>query len=757
MQLRLKIRQAIQYQVATYTAGYYSGNNPSDLSFNIGTLPVIRQWPGYGNFIDITDYVSNLSALKLTWTTERDISGSVTPGVTQQKKSASGSITFEGDAFRYLKSWLIDDVSAPLNSVDVQIEHVGCGIYENYAIKSTDLQWCEGAVCTFDVTLKQKDEPTACIMRTLIGQDAGNGWFTEGNGSVKKHPRFSYCSEIRPNGMMVVQWFNMAVFTMFLITFVAPLILAWNSLVAIIKAIIKVVNTVGGHISTKMNYITFGDLKDAWGPQFVESAGCGREHPAPLIRDYISNVCSICGINVDETTADIFFAKSITIQTSDKNRAGSNNGVITVENPHYNACYLFPQTKRGIRRFGNFGFSALFGHTEPNTTDYWIQDNAPLLALDMFLDQLAGLYNAGWMIKSINQGGQLVPHLYFKRKDFFTEGPGNYIFDFTENGTDRPKILQGICYDWNGKTTPAYCEGIYAKDALDPCGNEACSQMNDIVSFGDIDNNPTFGGFLDKTVQFGATKFRLDGASTDYVFDAMQVVVNAQLLTGFMFGFMRDFVYPFIQQYADYALLMKDETCTLPKVLIWDGESYDNARCKAFYYGHSVAGTEPPINPVYNSGHQLWSDKHKINNFVIGSNLSLAKAKANPTGRYKVQSLGATVADQPSRVINYPMSFDTGYYDTLWDWFHWIDDPKLKPVLNQNWTVKIDLCCDDLQAQDNAGNRRLGVFNNASQIALGEKVKMPMQYYPEGIITEITISYDTSDTYGQYIELKGTV
>lgn len=756
MQLRIKIKQAFQYQATTGSQGYYQGGNPQALQFVAGGLPAQRQWPNYGSYLDVTNDASNLTKLKLTWTTERDNAGTVVPGAFQPKKSSSGSLTFEADAYKYLRSWLVDDVSAPLNSVDVSIEHAGCGVYENYAIKATDLRWCEDAQCSFDVTLKQKDEPLSCIQRTLITNDH-LGWFREGDTITKKHPRFSYCNEIRPNGTLVVQWFNMAVFSMFLITFITPLIIFWNSLVAIIKAIIAIINKLGGNVSTNLDYITFDDIKDSWSRLFVESAGCGREHPAPLIRDYIENVCRYCNIKVDATTADIFFASNITVQTSNPNRPDSSNGIIAVDNPHYNACYLFPQTKRGVRRFGNFGLGALFGYTEANTTDYWIADNAPLLTLDMFLDQLKSLYNAEWMIKSINQGGQLVPYLYFKRKDFFVQGSGNYVYDFTMNSADRMKIVEGICYEWNGKTTPAYCQGIYEADAADTCGNEARSQTNDIVSFGNVDDNPTFGGVLDKTLQFGAAKFRLDGASTDYIFDAMQVVVNSQLLTGFMAGFMRDIVYPAIEQYADYALLLRDETCTLPKILIWDGASFENAKCRKYYYGHVNAGPEPYVNPQYNKTNTGWSAKHPPSIFVIGSHISLSKAKANPTGIYRVQTLGQIIAEQPARVVNYPMSFDTGYYDTLWDWFHWIDDPTLNPVLNQRWSVKLELCCDDLKVYDDNGKKRLGVFNDASQIALGEKVKLPAKYYPDGRITEITVSYDTSDTYGQYVELKGTV
>ena len=173
------------------------------------------------------------------------------------------------------------------------------------------------------------------------------------------------------------------------------------------------------------------------------------------------------------------------------------------------------------------------------------------------------------------------------------------------------------------------------------------------------------------------------------------------------------------------------------------------------------AWVEPACNPKFNkdvNGNLVaWSDEHahKPKTYTAGTAINLNKF---PDGFYTVNDwspfAGKQIAQQPAMLVNYPMYFEPGYYDTLWDWFHWIDDPKLKPVLNQNWTAKIDLCCEDLQAEAN-GTRKLGVFNDAAGIALGEKVKLPFRFYPDGVITEIEVSYDPTDNLGQYIQLKG--
>lgn len=770
MQLKLLIKQSDTFNKAGaqiyYDVPSWKAYTPMNLDAMTGALmPLSRRWPSYGSYIDITNDTSNLYKLKLTWTSERDNAGFVLSGSVNQKKSASGTLSIEGDAYQLLKKWLIDDISAPLNSVDIKIVHEGCGEYLGYTIKSTDLTWCENSICSFDVTLKQKDEALNCIRSTMIADNYAHR-FEDGNGISIKHPRFSYCNEIRPNGMLVVQWFNMAVMTMFLITFMMPFIIVYNtvivptvnSIIWVLHKIEDALNAIPGvnvsfNIPNYLDPISAGDIKDAIAQMFLEAAGCGRLHPAPLIRTYIDNVCEKCGVKVDADSAPIFYAQQMQVQSSD-GKAGWR------ENPHYMACYFNAPVKRGIRRYRNLGIGALIGYSDLNMDDYYIQDNRPLHTLDTFLDELKGLYNAEWRIKTITKNGRTEPYLFFQRKDYYTGAQSGYIYDFSENSADRTKLLKGICYEWNERKTPAYVEGIYEADALDSCANEAKNQMNGFVSFGNVDANPTFEGKMDKKVAFGATKFRLDGASTDYIFDALQVIINSQLLTGFMLGFAKDIIYPPVHDYADYALLLKDETCTLPKVLIWEpGSGVDNAMCQRHFYAHHDYGTEPYINYSYNQGmpgHQDWSDlfKHKPNTFVIGSSLTFS---GHPVGRYLVQDIfHIKVADRPAMLVNYPMYFEPGYIDTLWDWFHWIDDPLKCPVLNQNWTAMIDLCCEDLQ-EDVNGKRRLGVLNDASGIALSEKVKLPVPYYGEGTITEIEVSYDPGDEYGQYIKIKGTV
>lgn len=746
MELKIFIRQLVLKDKLGNEQ--HIGGMPPKLIYTQGKLPQHRQFPSYGQYLNVTSSASDLYKLKLTWTQERTAQGLPTVGESNLKKAASGSITFEGEGYKYLRAWLVDDVSAPLNTIEVKIHHNPGDEYIDWVIKATDISWCDGELCTFDVSLKQKDEVLTCIKNTWIADD-WQGWFgtTSRPSAGKRHPRFSYCNEIRPNGMLITLWWTMTQLMsilgptmLMLATIINPTILLIVSVLSIINGAIKFINTLGGNINTlddeidklKKHKIDYKDIKEIFGNFFLESGGCGREHPAPLIRDYIDNVCKKCGVHVDGNTVPVFFSQSILIETSADRQEGK--GAQLRDNLHYNACYFNGVVDKGIRRFDELN---IFNGAVKNTTDWWLPGNAPLLTLDALLDQLKTVYNAEWRVENNT--------LYFNRKDSWLDN--NPTFDLA--GADKNRLLQGICYEWDETKTPLYAQGLYAIDPADVCGNNACNQMNGYASFGSIDVNPMLDGVLDKTTQFGATKFRLDGASTDYLFDAMQQVINTTLITGSVWttplfatvnGFFRD--------YANYALLLKQETAAMPKILIWDGQSYENAKCiKPYHSSVSLGRPTPAPNVKYNSHARLWEHVHEPQTKVSGRKLV---PPPQPHGAYEVRGLfGSLVTLQAAQLVNYPMYFEPGYRDTLWDWFHWIDDPNENPKRHLKFTARLELC-DDILA-------RVKPFNDAAGIIVGQKIKLPLNYINEGRITEVEISYDITADTGPYVQLKGIV
>lgn len=702
----------------------YTGLNTATLKPIKGTVPQ-SQW------LDVTDSVANIDSLQLTWTVERDGMGNVTSNKFNKPKSASGTLQFEDKAYWFIRDWIQNHIAAPLNAIDVKIEHVGCGVYSDLIIKPSQIQWCEDGTCLYEVTLQQKDESYHCIQKTLI-HDNWQGWFH--THTQKQHPRFLYCNEGRPIGWLVALWYISTILFIFMFS-LTPIIWSIQVIINVIKTIIDAISWIFGGSPNFGDNWTFFDPTKIMFSFYTESSGCGFNHPAPLIRDFITNVCDKCGVKVDAISAPIFFSETLNIDTSSERE----QGIKTRSNPYFNACYLPPTINRGYRRFKH-----LFGK-EKNPVYYWNEANAPILSLDMFLDEIKGVFNAEWRLQT-DASGQ--PVLYFWRRDWFTNG--KILYDFTKE-EDRLKILKGMCFSWNENTLPAYINGLYSDDAKDSAGNQAKRFMNDMIGIGSKTNNVLFEGNLEKMQQVGATKFRLDGVDTDYLMSATNTLDNLSITAPLMVDAINNLIIKKTLQQFDYALLLSDDFNGLGKILIWDVESGTEDAFAINTVGAATPNNEiivgnndlymnaPLPNPVYNTEQKWFSEIHDIrtNTSNIGSQ--------NIEGvQYHV--VGWT---KQARLINYPMYFSSKFKDNLYDWFHWIDDPNVKPSMNLIWDCQIDLCCPDLQ--------KLGVFDGAGRLQLLERVKVPNPYYSDGLLTEITVNYSSDDEYGKYIELKGTV
>lgn len=773
----------------------YTGTNPTSLSAVAGTIDT--------TWNDFTDYVDGLQDVELEWSSSVDDSGFVQFDAFTQTKGVSGSLSFERDAYDFLKNYLIDDVSAPLNQVEVQITDTNCGNYIGYVITSKQLQWCEyNTTCVFNISLKQLDDYTQCFQRTTIA-DNWQGWFQDEpvdltTGTVKKHPRFSYCIEKRPNWILVILWFlttllaviYTVVYTVFypILLVIALIEVVINTLTDILDLIIGVINTIIDAVNTLPGisiahipiiphlfspttptspisvYLNFANI-------MIEAGGCGREHPAPLVRDYILNVCNKCGIAVDATTADLFFAPMLNITHSDG--ALHNN-----PNPYYNACYFFPQVKRGVRRFRTIDI--LSGFSDPDTTTYYIPDNAPVLSGEDFLNEITPQFNHLWRIQVISG----IPTLFIKRKDYWNDNV--YIYDFSSGGADRGKIVEGICYEQTDYTLPAYCDFLYADDAADKCGVEADGFYNgtQLVNFGNNIINPLFTGKIDKMGKYAAVHFNCDGVTTNYLYDALQVTLTLNRVDPFALPLANQ-VGSLIEQYANYKVLLQSETTSAPKILIWDGDT-DNPSAPNYLNATAIrdkiniAGTvytigysgypgivpgisTPPINTLYptqvpDTGGTTfvpasipsaiaWEVNHPPQTHVEG-----AAGLPSPAGVYEVYDiLLSGLFPAAAILVNYPMYFEPHYLNTLWDWFHFIDDPNRVPRLGKTWNLKIPLCCEDVT--------KLGLVNGTNTAALAKTVLLDTQFYNIGRITDIKVGYKTGDQNGtgQYIQISGVI
>ncbi len=235
MQLRFYIRQH-QYVNLQGNPIIFTGSSPNTLMPTSGTVDNV--WH------DFSKDVINLDKISLQWTVERDSSGGLVSGKFEPKKAASGVIKIDGEAYRYVRAWLIDNIAAPFNSIEVKIEDTTCGYFEAYQIKATQVAWCETQVCEFELTLKQIDDAYRCIQKTVVS-DNWQGWFQKEPKHGKKHPRFSYCNEMRPNGMLVVAWWFLAMMGIVFAPLIVVMVALVNAFTAVINAIVWLLSMLG--------------------------------------------------------------------------------------------------------------------------------------------------------------------------------------------------------------------------------------------------------------------------------------------------------------------------------------------------------------------------------------------------------------------------------------------------------------------------------------------------------------------------------
>jgi hypothetical protein len=257
-------------------------------------------------------------------------------------------------------------------------------------------------------------------------------------------------------------------------------------------------------------------------------SGCLRAFPAPFISTYIDNVCTLCGLTTDATTNPIIHDTQNPLNPS-------------LPNPYYYATYLTAFTKQGV---------------PVNGTQSYIPTNQPSQTLDKFLSQIKEVWNARWFIHNSK--------VYFHRKDLI----GDLIWgttpalDFT--GHDAKKIIQGVCFSWNGDGKIKRIYMAYEKDAIDAVGNESLSRFNG--EFIEPSTNPNYTEPVEVRIEsVGSTSFVNDGIDSGY--DAL-------------------FQSTFIPQSAyQKALKTTTDTTNLAKIIVYDPTTpIQDARSVVGYY-----------------------------------------------------------------------------------------------------------------------------------------------------------------------------
>ena len=710
------------------------GNTPANVGVQGGTIP-------NNNWVDITGDVEEPESLSITFTESRDDNGMVSqkPGVRFYKKAATGNFSITGDAYKYVYDWVYGSPTSLYNSFSLRVEDVGCGFYDELTIGRNSIVFCENNVCRFDMVVRQEDEVFHCIQKTLIS-DNWQGWFQEQPLGGKQYPRFSYCNEPKQSLATMLIWF----------VFINVIVGSGSGILVVLATIINpIIAVINVFANPNINYINPFKTPTYLITLMFESAGCGREHTAPFIRDYIKNVCDKCGVDVDATTAPAFFATHLTMSTAS---GGINNEV----NPHYNATWMHPKYKRGVRRYKDLW--AMATYQDPDTTTFFQTSNAPQYALSDFLDMIKGVYNSEWRIRKVN-GKET---LFFLRKDWFLQG--QYVYNFQHGSPDRDKIIQGVCFEPTELKYPAYIDGIFKLDLAEQGNVEVLEAYNGkAYNFGQLtEKNTLYEGSATEVTQYVApTKFALDGSDNDYIYDSFQLALNSawghislwMITNPFALSGLDQLakdMSDFIKKYVNNAIYLQGDVVDTGRIIIWDGNSMLNARAMRLHSGvMSSASTKPMPTPLqpYNANSEPFDKMHPRQTKVRGLGGTFGTQTPNA---FEVRFAGMNVyLKEPCELPNTPMYFNAGFQGGLWDWWWFIEDPRHMQKMGLKWSVEIENCCDD--------RSHLNVYTHSGTLKLGYTVKLPLPYINTGVIEEIEINYKPKKDEGRIIRLSGTV
>ena len=406
--------------------------------------------------------------------------------------SFTGDITFTGKEYTYLYGKLVTDPNALTNTVTLKFVNDCCSTPQirEFFINHESLLWCENT-CNITGTSIEKslaNDQYTCLKNVLI-------WDDRYGFKNKQHPRMSYCNELRPNWMgdlMII--LTLALYTAFLtmgpvLALIALIIDGINLIIQINNNIIDAINSLGGSLDHVDPIDLDGDPSTTTFQQFsnwIDSllalgVGCGRKHPSPLVRDYIDNICKVCGITWDSSIL--------------KNP----------NNEYYNLVYVNCPIDKGV--------------VEADNTTFWVDANAPILSGLQFLDQMCIPFNAKFEIQNSN--------LTFERKDFFV--PKTPWLDLTTY--DTKKVIS-VCWNWSRKNRYSYANLRYQKDAINTVGNEAVDRWGDVIEWNPAASySPLQKGAYEPLMPFAACRFRDDGIDRDILtFYEDQPTINTLIL-----------------------------------------------------------------------------------------------------------------------------------------------------------------------------------------------------------------------------------
>ena len=469
--------------------------------------------------------------------------------------SFTGDLVFYGADYDYLFARLVTDANAITNQVELKFVDDCCNQKEfKFWIRAETLKWCENT-CNLTAAAVEATDAQAqlnCLKNTMIYDD----WNVNDPFTQRQHPRMAYCNELRPDWLHdVLIILTIATWTSFLT--IGPILIVIATMIVIINFIIGINNTIIGVLNTlpgvSINTVNPIDIDgDASTNAYAEFDN--------WVRKLLANSFG-CGRKhpsplVREYAKNVCGKCGLTFQSSILNNPSGT---------YYNLVYHNAPIDKGL--------------DPTDTSTYWIDKNKPLLNGTSFFNKIKQPFNADWRI----QNNKLV----FERRDYFV--PTAPWLDLTTLPSSR--LAKPVCWNWTNKPRYSYGNFYYQKDAVNWVGGEASDRWGDIVEW----NNPYSPLQKDEfkpLIEFSPCRFRNDGIDRDVLstYDDLPTI------------------HGLIAPYNN-AILLNSHTCYLPMLLLWDGDSVDNAKvngANAFFAG--LAGP----NEFYN--YHMWIKEGYPNN-----------------------------------------------------------------------------------------------------------------------------------------------
>jgi hypothetical protein len=464
------------------------------------------------NNVLITGRVDGVSNFEITLRRDDDAG--------KTARSFTSELTFYDDGYNIIKTQLIDDVNGFGKKVDVKIYDDCCSVpvFEGY-IRGDAIDWCEPA-CSVTANVVEIDDAYSCLESRVI--NLKNSALTSDRDWID----VPYCIEHRPKFVQII----ISILLALIGNIISFVLFPFFILIVLLSGIFYVLCSIVCFLpltdctqddcdeSQLSPTSILATLEDAVNDTIGFFDTCNRKHPSGLLRSYIINTCSLCGLN---------FQSSILNQPS---------------SIYYNTLLWSAPVEKGIL------------NTLPSGG--LIEQNKPIETLQTLFDNvLKPTFNGDYQIS----GNTLI----FERRDFFQS---------TTTWIDAEQMLNNgniidnqICYSWIDRERWAFGRFEYSMDALDIIGNEAKLRFNDIVEW-NIPFNVTQSGQYQNILPVAMARFRGDDVDNEgTIFDLLSFYQGGIINVFFSGLFSND----------QNQMLLNNHCGFLYKLLIWDGVNMD--------------------------------------------------------------------------------------------------------------------------------------------------------------------------------------